>query len=600
MNWQLNQTNMKRVVVLLLALSSLGDLKAQFSPLETFYEKSSFKETPRYSETIDYCKQLAELSSMVQYRTFGKSGLGYDLPLLIISKNKRFTPADALKSRNTVVWIQACIHPGEPDGKDAGLMLIRDIVTGRLNNHFIDDLTILFIPILNVDGHERFGPYNRINQNGPSEMGWRANASNLNLNRDHLKIDSPELRAWLALFNQWNPHFFIDTHTTNGADYQYPITYSMETGGSMDKLLTMWQQSSFIPTMEAEMDAMGTPIFHYVSFRRWHDPRSGIAARVAPPMLSQGYTALRNRPGLLVETHMLKDYKTRVDATYNILKFSLEFLSKNGKTLQNLIIKADLACSYGSLRQNPFPLQFNLTSDSTMLMFKGVEYTVETSDLTGGQWFKYSNVPAEFPVPFFNQNAITKTARLPLMYVVPPNYTDVIERIRAHGISFTTLKKEQSVSMQYYYINDVAWGTNPYEGRIRLTRFRLTDTLLTRNVPAGSLLIPLDQPLARVVAHILEPYGPDSYLSWGFFNSIFEQKEYAENYVMEKMARQMLEESPELRLEFEELKRTNPELAANQWGLLNWFYRKTLWWDANINLYPVGRIYDAFELIKFQ
>lgn len=569
---------------------------SQSRPLETWYESSGYLETPRYEQTIAYCKLLAETSSMIQYQSIGISPLGREIPLLIMSKNKRFTAADAAKSGNTVVLIQACIHAGEPDGKDAGFLIMRDIVLGKLKPDIIDNLTILFIPIFNVDGHERFGAYNRINQNGPREMGWRTNAQNLNLNRDYLKADAPETRAWLSLFNLWNPHFFIDIHVTDGADYQYPLTYSLEIGGNMNKALTDWQLRSFVPAMEANMESMKTPVFHYVSFRRWHDPRSGIAARIAPPMLSQGYTALRNRPGLLVETHMFKDYKTRVEATYNLLLFAMGYLSENGKILQNLIKKADQSCNDGSLTQSDFPLKYELSSDSTIIQFKGFEYSMEISDLTGGEWFKYSNTPSEFSVPFFNKNIPTVFAKLPIAYIIPPQNIEIIERIKIHGIRYTVCKKDTLIPANYYFINNPVWASSSYEGRIRLNRFSVVDTLLYRVVLKGSLIITVNQPLGRVVANILEPEAPDSYLSWGFFNSIFEQKEYAENYVMEKMAREMLSDNTQLQQEFEKLKTTNPDIAKNQWALLNWFYRKTKWWDENLNLYPVGRVYSPIAI----
>jgi hypothetical protein len=372
----------------------------------------------------------------------------------------------------------------------------------------------------------------------------------------------------------------------------------METGGNMNPALTDWQLRSFIPAMEAEMESMHTPVFHYVAFRKWHDPRSGIAARVSPPMLSQGYTVLRNRPGLLIETHMLKDYKTRVEASYNLLAFTLKYLSENGKLLQNIIMKADKACVDGSLLQSPFPLKFDLSSDSTILMFKGFEYKTEKSDLTGGEWFRYSDIPIEFPIPFFNKNNVSKSIKPPFAYIVPPQYSELIERIKAHGISYKTSVSEKNLAVRYYYISNVTWSSTPYEGRIRINNFIVKDTLLERSIPEGSLIIPVNQHLGKVVIHLFEPEGPDSYISWGFFNTIFEQKEYAENYVMEKMAAKMLENDTLLKQEFEIFKAENPEIIKNQWGLLNWFYHKTPWRDENMNIYPIGRVFDIELLNK--
>ncbi len=575
----------------------LTTARAQIKPLETHYETSGFTETPGYDESVEYCKKLAASSSMLEYREMGISPLGNPIPLLILSKNFAFRPVDASRMGNTIVLIQACVHPGEPAGKDAGFMLIRDLVLGITDNRIIDNLTVLFIPIYNADGHQRFGKYNRINQNGPKEMGWRTNSLNLNLNRDYLKADAPETHIWLELFNNWNPHFFVDLHSTNGGDYQYSVTYRMETGGNMDQNLTEWQLESFIPAMETSMEEMGEPIFHYVSYRRWHDPKSGIAVRVSQPRLAPGYTAIRNRPGLLVETHMMKDYKTRVEGSYLILKFTLEYLSKNGEVLKNIIAKGDYDIAHGSLRKDEFPLDFELTPDSIMLNFKGFEYTVEKSELTGGMWVKYSNIPVEYPMAVFQNNRATKMSKLPFAYILPPQYTEISKRLDYHGIKYRIAEETTETPLNYYYISNPVWTSRPFEGRIRLNSFELTDTILSRKIPEKSLIIPVDQPAGRVVAHILEPNSPDSYLSWGFFNEIFEQKEYAEMYVMEKMAREMIENNSELLKEFEEFKKQNPELSNNQWALLNWFYSKTPWWDVNINVYPIGRIYDS-EILK--
>ncbi len=245
--------------------------------------------------------------------------------MLIIDGEGRFDPASARKSAKLVLLIQAGIHPGEIDGKDAGFMFFRDLAINQLFGAMPENLIILFIPIFNVDGHERFGPYNRINQDGPEEMGWRTTAQNLNLNRDFLKADAPEMQAWLKLYQQWLPDFFVDIHVTDGADYQYVSTYGLETYGNMDEGLTKWTNEQLIPVMEQSMDAAGYPMFPYIMFRRWHDPRSGLRSSAAGPRFSQGYTAVQNRIGLLVENHSLKDYKTRVSSTYRTAAFSLRF-----------------------------------------------------------------------------------------------------------------------------------------------------------------------------------------------------------------------------------------------------------------------------------
>ncbi len=558
----------------------------------TYYERSGFLETPRYDETIEYCKKLDEASGMIRYVSFGLSPQGRELPLLIIDRNGNFDVASVRESSNTILLVQAGIHPGEIDGKDAGLMFLRDLVIMDQYPELLENLSILFIPIMNVDGHERFGPYNRINQNGPAEMGWRTNAQNLNLNRDFLKADTPEIRAWLRLFNEWLPDFFIDIHATDGADYQYVSSYGLEILGSMDKGLTNWTRKTFIPYLEENMELAGYPVFPYVMFRRWHDPRSGLRSSVASPRLSQGYTALQNRIGLLVENHMLKDYKTRVDATYAQIKLVCNILNRDGEMLQELNRKADSRVSDEKFRKEPFPVKFTASHDSAMVSFKGFDYDIVESDLTGGNWFQYHpDQPETYLLPYFNDQHPSATVQLPEAYIIPPEWQEVIERLDVHGIDYFVLKRPQSVLIRSYRFMDPEWNNTPYEGRFpSQAKKEVIEEI--REFPTGSVIIQMDQRNARVIAHILEPDAPDSYFYWGFFNAIFEQKEYAESYVMEKMAREMLADDPSLMEEFEQMKSENPEIASNFWAQLNWFYSKTPYWDQKKNVYPVGKIFD--------
>lgn len=578
-------------LTLSICITTCLNLGAQHSDWITQYEKSGFTETPRYDQTIDYCKKLAEHSPLVHYMAFGISPQGRELPLLIVDKDRNFEPG---KTNKTVVLIQAAIHPGEPDGKDAVLTLIRDMIIDGKHSDLLDALTILFIPIFNVDGHERFGPYNRINQNGPSEMGWRTTAQNLNLNRDFIKADAPEMQYWLKFFNQWNPHFFIDCHTTDGADYQYALTYMLESYGNMDDRLTRWQLDTYEPEILERMKKSGFPIFPYVQFRQWHDPRSGLRIGVAPGMLSQGYTALRNCPGLLIETHMLKDYKTRVDATYEMILNTLQILIVQGNTLRDLILKANNYSASPEFRKEEFPLGFSISgTDSVMVEFLGVEYDAEISALTGGAWFKYHpNRPVTFTLPLFSHNVPTAKVRLPEAYIIPAEWEEVIRRIALHGVEMQIISNPIKLEVETYRFENPVWRNTPNEGRQTVST-DYKQFITEKEFPAGSVLITMNQANARLIARMLEPGSSDSFLQWGFFNAIFEQKEYAETYVMEPLALQMLEEDAQVRQEFEELKLSNPELLKNQWALLNWFYSKTLYWDQKKNIYPVGRILDT-------
>ncbi|MCK4406131.1 MAG: hypothetical protein KAV44_00505 [Bacteroidales bacterium] len=586
---------MKQILSLcLLCIFSIGF--SQDSDWQTYYEKSGFKETPRYDQTVEYCKKLASASPWIKYVSFGVSPQGRDLPLLIVDRNGNFTPLKVHRSGNAVLLIEAGIHPGEIDGKDAGLMFIRDIAIYKKYEDLLNHVTILFIPIFNVDGHERFSAYNRINQNGPKEMGWRTTAQNLNLNRDFLKADTPEMKAWLKMFNKWLPDFFVDIHATDGADFQYVMTYALETFGNMDDGLTTWAENEYLKVMEEDMEKAGYPIFPYVAFRRWHDPKSGLRSMLSAPRLSQGYTAIQNRIGFLIENHMLKDYKTRVSATYEALIITCEILNKEYEKLIMLNKIADEYSAGSEFRSKKFPIDFRASNDSIMVDFKGFEYEVERSNLSGGNWFKYSDKPVDFKLPYFNNQNPVVEVDLPEAYIIPPEWIDVIERLELHGIKYSQLDEPVVIPVKTYKFKNVSWRQLPYEGRHPVS-FDYDEIIEEREFSAGSVVIDMNQRTARVIAHILEPKAPDSYLYWGFFDAIFEQKEYAESYVMESLARKMLVEDPELKKEFEQMKTNNPDFANNFWAILNWFYSKTPYWDQKKNVYPVGKIYDK-EVIK--
>jgi len=579
---------MKKIVFLLLFVIYNVLSFAQSDQWLTWYEKSNFLETPRYEETIKYSKMLANASDFIHYTTFGKSPQGRDLPLLIANKNKNFTPESVHQSGNAVLLIEACIHPGESEGKDAGLLFLRDVFIHQKYPDLLENTTILFIPIFNVDGHERFSPYNRINQNGPKEMGWRTTATNYNLNRDFTKADAPEMQQWLKLFNEWMPDLFMDIHTTDGADYQYQLTYAMPVQGEMNKSQTDWQ-NHYLQELEHDLLQKDILIFPYVSFRRWHDPQSGLIRRPQSPRYSIGYSAIQNRPALLVETHMLKNYKTRVDATYELLVYTTEILDNEYKKLKQINANSDIQAQ--QLAGKEFILDFRTSrKDSTYIKFKGVDYSIVKSDLTDGNWVQFTDKPKEYNLVLFDKTIPARKVTLPHAYIIPVEWEDVISRIHWHGINFKTINNDTTITIETYKFSDVQFANFPYEGRQMVRNFNKRTIEIEKTFHKGSIIIPVNQRRAKVVAHLLEPDGPDSFLQWGFFNTIFERKEYVETYVMEEMAREMIKENPQLKIEFDKAVQENPELYNNQWSKVFWFFERTPYWDNQKDIYPVGRI----------
>jgi hypothetical protein len=559
---------------------------------ETLAEKSGYRETPRYTETIEYCKRLASASPLLHFTSFGKSGEGRDLPLLIAVDGGTFTPDAAREAKKPIVLVQACIHAGEPDGKDAGLALLRDIAITKTRAGLIDRVVILFIPIYNADGHERFGPYNRINQNGPAQMGWRATTACMNLNRDYMKADAPETRAWLALWNEWKPDLFIDCHVTDGADFRYNITYHHEHHDGVPPSVLAWEVDVFDKKIAPASESAGDLISWYLEFKDNRDFTKGIVDFTGSPRFSTGYTPLRNRPGILIETHMLKDYRSRVRGTYDLLRCALEEINRDPESLLKAGRMADEETvsrgeTYDASRK--YPVAFALTDAAVPYELKAVEYRTEFSEVSGAVRVIYETKPLDLTVPMYNTLVAKASVTPPLGYIVPPQWKEVIAVLKAHGLRLQRTCEAATIDVESYRFTDVKWPAWPFEGRF-LPRYETEPIRQRRTFPAESVVVSLAQELAHVAIHLLEPQAPDSFVAWGFFNAIFEQKEYGEGYVLEKLARDMMAQNPQLIREFEQRLETDPKFAGSPFERLQFFYERSPYWDPELNLYPVGRI----------
>jgi hypothetical protein len=563
-----------------------------YSQFITQFEKSRGQKTGRLHEVYEFISNMATKHPAANMLDLGKSQQQRPLQALIIDKDG-YVQARSIRSRGRlIVFIQACIHAGEVCGKDAGILLFRDLLEQGDRAGWLRHLSFVFLPVFNVDGHERFSPYNRINQNGPEAMGWRVTADNHNLNRDFSKADTPEMQAWLAFYHAWLPEFFFDIHSTNGADYQYPLTYALESHGNMSPQLSRWQLENFEKPLLEALQKREIPAIRYVYLRQRNDVSSGIVNWVAPPRFSQGYTALLNRPGILVETHMLKPYPQRVAVTRALLEESFTLLASQWQELSSAIKEADAAMMEAEFRQQRYPLKWRIRGDSIMISFKGIAQKDITSPLTGSIYPTYTGRAIDMRIPYFEQQEITAACRVPLAYVVPVEWREIISRLQMHGITMQTLPKEYRANVTSYAFSQVTFAQQPYEGRFR-PQFSHTQKQREQLFAAGSVVIPTAQLRGKLAMHLLEPDGPDSFIAWGFFNAIFERKEYAEAYVMEPLARDMLSEDPQLAREFAKAKAENPAAFNDQRSILNWFYRRTPYYDERHNQYPIALIFDA-------
>lgn len=559
---------------------------------QTHAEKTSYRETPSYDETINYSKRLAEASPLIQYSSFGLSGEGRDLPLLVATESKTFTPQEARNAGKPVVLVQACIHSGEPDGKDAGLALLRDIAIAGKFPGLLEHVVFLFIPIYNCDGHERSSPYNRINQNGPADMGWRATTTNQNLNRDYMKADTPETRAWLSLWKHWNPHLFIDCHVTDGADYRSHITYHFEHHAGVNDDVLAWAKEVFDSRVAPAIEAAGSMVSWYLEFADNRDYSQGIRDFQGSPRFSTGYVPTRNRPAILIETHMLKDYRSRVIGTYDFVRFALGEVNRDPQRLLRAVAAADDEAR--SLRESGrmMPIDFELTDETVPYPLKAVDAMTEESSVSGDTRVVFGTNPLDLTVPMYNTFRVKKEVTPPYYYIVPPQWREAIDVLQAHGLEMERTGERMDIEVESYRFHDVRFPPGPFEGRF-MPKFAAELIAERRTFPAGSVLVPLNQALSKLAINLLEPEAPDSLLSWGFFNAIFEQKEYGESYILEGLAREMMAEDPELRKEFEERLANDEAFAASPGERLDFFYRRSKYWDPYMNVYPIGRVMSA-------
>ncbi|HEU4662493.1 MAG TPA: M14 family metallopeptidase [Dokdonella sp.] len=563
-------------------------------------EAAAFRTTPSYAQTRAYLERLAAASPRTLRLTrFGVSPEGRDLMLVVAAKDGEFTPQAAHASGKTIVMVQSGIHAGEIEGKDAALMLLRDVSVAAKQPHLLDHAILVWLPIFNVDGHENSGPYNRINQLGPAEMGFRATAQGLNLNRDYMKADAPEMRDWLAMYDAWLPDLFLDIHTTDGADYPYDLTWYTEQWGPLHPAVQQWQHEAFERTILPAFERKGHRSAPYLDLVDHRDIAKGIGNFGSGPRFSTGYVALRNRAALLVETHMLKPYETRVRATYDFVVATLDYVNHGGAALRKAIAQADadtvaragradakLAVAYATAKQSvPFKLE-------------GYAFRREASAISGDTWVHYDpKTPKTYTIPYYRDLVATQTVSLPAAYLVPAGWTVVIDKLREHHLRTERTTAPLRLAVERYRLGAPRWSSSPFEGHHMLEGFTLANERVEADFAAGAVLVPLDQPAANVAVGLLEPRASDSLLAWGLLDTVFEQKEYADARVAERLAREMLAKDPALQKAFDE-RLADPAFAKSPQARLAFFYERSPWYATqNVGLYPIVRL-DAGALAR--
>jgi hypothetical protein len=554
------------------------------NPWITPAERAGLLDSPNYDDTIAYLKRLCAATPLLKLQEFGRTAQGRALYVVVASKEGAATPAGLTANGRPTLLAQAGIHSGEIDGKDAGLMLLRDIAFGG-KAALLDGANFLFVPVFNADGHERSSEWNRPNQRGPVHQGWRTTAQNLNLNRDYIKADSPEMQAMLALLNAWSTSLYLDLHVTDGIDYAYDITYGYNGWDGFtawSPRSAAWLEKYFRPGVDAALTTGGHipgPLVNAVNNR---DLLEGIAGGNGDPRYSTGYGDLRHLPAVLLENHSLKPYPQRVLGTYVFLAAALQAVAGHG---------AELAAAIGAdraARPEKIPANWgNGGGEKTRMDFQGIAYEENASPASGVKEVRWLGTPKLYQnLPIIGDKPGVTLTR-PKAYWIPVTKPEVIARLKLHGVEMETLTTPRTVAVTMYRLVGPKAAAEPFEGHYNLTTGVKAEAH-TETFPAGSVRVSTEQPLGELAMIMLEPESKDSLFAWGFFNEILQRTEYIEGYVVAPMAEKMLAGDPRLKAEFAAKLQADEKFAKDPTARLQWFYERSPFYDQRYLLYPVG------------
>ncbi len=553
------------------------------NPWITPSELTGLTETPSYEETMAWLEKLSQSSPYIAINSIGVSEQGRIIQMVMVSKDQDFTAEELSTSKKPLILFQAGIHAGEIDGKDAGIMLLRDINVGD-KLELLDYANLLFIPILNVDGHERKSEYGRVNQRGPKVMGWRTNAQNLNLNRDYTKLETAGIQAITKVINSYDPDLYIDIHVTDGADYQYDVTYGfVETGGYSPEI-SSWLSEKFKPEVDQALKDQGHIPGPLLFAANGEDFTEGNIAFSFSPRFSHTYGDIRHLPSILIENHSLKPYEQRVLGTYVFLEQTIKSVGNHFAELQKAIASdkdqsmESVVVKYG-FRDTP--------ADS--VEFLGIKSEKVTSELSGNEYVAWKGEAITQIVPSILMDKPVSSVPVPVAYWIPIEWAEVIQKMKDHGIEMEVLKEAKEVNLEFSTVTDFQMVSRPYEGLMRFQSFGLNKEYRKVTLQPGSVRVKTKQALGELAVILMEPESVDSFFQWGYFNSILAQTEYMETYFMEPMAKQMLENDPELKKRFEEEKAKDEEFANSPRRIYRWFYEQTPYFDQNWKVIPVGR-----------
>ncbi|MDE3234825.1 MAG: M14 family metallopeptidase [Bacteroidota bacterium] len=573
---------MKKIIATLLLPLTITCYSQSFI---TPFEKSKQEASATYFECIQYYKKLAAAHPTLLLKTLGITDAGYPLHLLLYSADKTFNPEQWHQQNKIVLLINNGIHPGEPDGIDASMMLLRDITEGKIKCP--KNVVLAVIPIYNIGGSLNRNSFSRVNQNGPLAYGFRGNAQNLDLNRDFTKCDSKEAQIFAALFHWLNPDIFMDNHVSDGADYQHTMTLLTTHHSKLNSVLGEFLHSTFEPALFKEMQEKKWPMCPYVNFEEGN-PQKGWDAFYDPPRYSSGYTTLFQTLGFVPETHMLKPFSQRVWSTYALMQTMIDQAS----FFSTQIIKKRKEALAAIASEKEFPLGWKVDSTrSDQIPFSGYEPGIKKSEVTGmNRLFYDHSKPFTKDVTYYNYLKPLNSVEKPMAYLIPQGWHAIIELLQLNNVKMQQLKHDSTIEVQAYRIESFKTLPRPYEKHYKHSDVRVISQLQKIHFLKGDYIIPTGYCTDRFVVEMLEPTGDDSYFAWNFFDAILQQKEGYSDYRWEDIAAGYLQFHPDLRNELEEKKKADTAFAASAHAQLDFVYKHSPYYEPAHLRYPVYRL----------
>jgi len=580
---------MKKIILISLLILSFSCKKTTETNIDftTQFEKKAGIETPEYKDIISYYERLAAEYSEISLFSFGQTDAGKPLHLVVYSAEGIYNVDEITKSTKNRVLINNGIHPGESDGIDASMLLLRDIAQNDSLKQKYKNSLIAVIPVYNVGGALNRNSHTRANQNGPVSYGFRGNGRNFDLNRDFIKQDTKNAAAFAEIFHTVNPDVFIDNHVSNGADYQYALTHLFTQHDKLGGNLGIFLENEMRPEIEKSLQEKEILITPYVNV--WgNTPEAGFSQFFDSPRYSTGYTTLFHTLGLMVETHMLKPYKIRVTQTYELMLSALDFIEKKSEKIKSL--RANAVSEI--LQHKTYPITYKVNQENpTVLNFKGYEATTINSKVTNGKRLFYdSTKPFTKEINYYNNFLKEKEITIPKAYVLEQGWHTIIDRLKNNNIQFSTFNKDTTITVQVNHILDYMTRSAAYEGHYLHYNTTVSESTKKITFRTGDLYIPTNQNGVRYLLETLEASATDSFFNWNFFDTILQQKEGYSAYVFEDIAADILAKNPVIKKQLEDKLKNEEAFAKNPRAQLEFVYKNSLHYEkAHLRL-PVFKI----------